>query len=160
MIDSSGLMQMGTIRQQTQQTDSQLQAMKQMGKQGISEAREEKLREACQDFQSIFIKQMLESMRKTVQETGLLSGGRAEKIFEDMLYDEYAKKMSKTAGFGLDEMIYRQLTGSAPGASGKSNPPTAPEAQAPNGAEPSSTGKKPPQPDTTRPQAVLGLGRG
>jgi flagellar protein FlgJ len=69
-----------------------------------------KLLEACRDFEALFIKQMLDAMRKTVGKTGLLDGGMAEDIFEDMLYDEYAKKMADTAGFGLAETLYRELS--------------------------------------------------
>ena len=67
------------------------------------------LYKACLDFEAIFIKQMLNSMRKTVEKSGLLDGGMAEDIFEDMLYDEYAAKMATTANFGLAAMIYGQL---------------------------------------------------
>ena len=69
-----------------------------------------KLYEACQDFEALFIKQMLNAMRKTVSKTGLIDGGMAEEIFEDMLYDEYAKKMARTAQFGLADMLYRDLS--------------------------------------------------
>ena len=68
-----------------------------------------KLKDACRDFEAIFIKQMLDSMKKTVQKTGLMEGGMAEDIFEDMLYDEYAKKMAETAQFGLAETMYLQI---------------------------------------------------
>jgi len=67
------------------------------------------LYKACVDFESIFIKQMLSVMRKSVQKDGLLDGGLSEDIFEDMLYDEYAKKMAQTAQFGLAETIYLQI---------------------------------------------------
>ena len=70
-----------------------------------------KLKQACEDFSAIFIKQMLNSMKKTVHKTGMMDGGMAEEIFEDMLYDEYAKTMAKTADFGLSGMMYRQLSG-------------------------------------------------
>jgi peptidoglycan hydrolase FlgJ len=73
-----------------------------------------KLREACTEFQALFIKQMLDSMRSTIDKQGLLNGGQAEEIFEDMLYDEYAKKISKTASLGLDDMIYRELSQQKP----------------------------------------------
>ncbi len=33
----------------------------------------------------------------------------SEDIFEDMLYDEYAKKMAQTAQFGLAETMYLQI---------------------------------------------------
>jgi flagellar protein FlgJ len=67
------------------------------------------LYKVCLEFEAIFIKQMLNSMRKTVEKSGLLDGGLAEDFFEDMLYDEYAKKMATTANFGLAAMIYSQL---------------------------------------------------
>jgi Rod binding domain-containing protein len=71
------------------------------------------LYKVCLEFEAIFLKQMLNSMRRTVEKTGLLDGGMAEEIFEDMLYDEYAKKMAETANFGLAAMIYGQLQPSA-----------------------------------------------
>jgi len=67
------------------------------------------LYKVCLEFEAIFIKQMLNSMRKTVEKSGLLDGGMAEDFFEDMLYDEYAEKMATTANFGLAAMIYGQL---------------------------------------------------
>lgn len=67
------------------------------------------LYKVCQDFEALFIKQMLNVMRKTVKKEGLLDGGMSEDIFEDMLYDEYAKKMAQTAQFGLAETMYLQI---------------------------------------------------
>ncbi|PKM52734.1 MAG: hypothetical protein CVV02_00690 [Firmicutes bacterium HGW-Firmicutes-7] len=49
-------------------------------------------------------------MRKTVPESGLLEKSEGRDIFEDMLYEEYAKDMSKGKGTGLSEMLYRQLS--------------------------------------------------
>ena len=69
-----------------------------------------KLYEVSQEFEAIFIKQMLDVMRKTINKSGLMDGGMAEDIFEDMLYDKYALNMSKTADFGLADSIYRQLS--------------------------------------------------
>ncbi len=65
----------------------------------------------CQEFESLFVNMMLKEMRKTVDKAGLLDGGQAEDIFQDMLYDEYAKDMTKAAGFGLSDQVYLQLTG-------------------------------------------------
>jgi peptidoglycan hydrolase FlgJ len=72
-----------------------------------------KLKEACRDFESIFLKQMLNAMKKTVDKSELINGGMAEDLFEDMLYDEYAKIMAKTGSFGLADMMFRQLDGKA-----------------------------------------------
>jgi len=68
-----------------------------------------RLYKVSQEFEAIFIKQMLNVMRKSVSKTGLMDGGMAEEIFEDMLYDEYAQKMAETGSFGIANMIYKQL---------------------------------------------------
>ena len=53
---------------------------------------------------------MLDSMRKTINHSGLLKKGMGEDIFEDMLYDNYAKKMAKAGDFGLKEVLYKELS--------------------------------------------------
>lgn len=73
--------------------------------------RTSELYKQCQEFESIFVNMMLKEMRKTVDKSGLIDGGQAEDIFQDMLYDEYAKDMTKAAGFGLSDQIYLQLNG-------------------------------------------------
>ncbi len=69
-----------------------------------------KLYKVCQEFEAIFIKQMLNVMRKTVVKNELFHGGFVEEIFEDMLYDDYSKKMAHNGHFGLSEMMYKQLS--------------------------------------------------
>ena len=70
-----------------------------------------RLYDAALDLQAIFIKQMLQSMRSNLTpEEGLLHGGSRQELFEDMLYDEYAKQMSRSTGFDLADSIYRQMS--------------------------------------------------
>ncbi|TVR68596.1 MAG: muramidase [Spirochaetaceae bacterium] len=70
---------------------------------------QEQLKQVAQDFEAIFIKQMLDSMRSTLNpENRLIDTGMAGEFYEDMLYDEYAQLMAKTGGFGLAEMIVKQ----------------------------------------------------
>lgn len=119
-IDTGSLMQLDSLRLKSAQEKTASLERKTTGtsilngevrrKTGKVDGEDARLRQACSDFQAIFIKQMLDTMRKTVHKDGLLQGGQAEEIFEDMLYDEYAKKMSENAGLGLDDMIYKQLS--------------------------------------------------
>jgi len=87
---------------------SQYQADKFKGKNLTGD--QKKLYQTSKEFEAIFIKQMLSSMRKTVNKTGLMEGGMAEDIFEDMLYDEYASKMAETGDFGIADTLYQQLS--------------------------------------------------
>jgi flagellar protein FlgJ len=69
------------------------------------------LYKASSDFEALFIKQMLDVMRKTIhKEDDLLGGGLGQDVYEDMLYGEYAKKMASSAQFGLADIIYRQMS--------------------------------------------------
>jgi flagellar protein FlgJ len=70
-----------------------------------------KLYEQCEALETFLVKTLLTSMRNTVQKSGLLDGGFAGDIYEDMLYDEYAKSFSQNANFGLAELAYLELTG-------------------------------------------------
>lgn len=73
---------------------------------------EKKLLHACEEFESFFIYMLLKEMRKTVPKTGLIHGGRAEEIFQDMMDEEVGKQIAHTPGMGLGiaEMLYRELS--------------------------------------------------
>jgi len=67
------------------------------------------LYETCVELETFLIKNLIKSMRSTVQKTGLIDTGFAGEMYEDMLYDEYAKTFAQNANFGFAEMAYRDL---------------------------------------------------
>jgi flagellar protein FlgJ len=69
------------------------------------------LYEQCEALESFLIKNLLNSMRNTVQISGFIDQGFAGDMYEDMLYDEYAKKFTKDTNFGFAEIAYLELTG-------------------------------------------------
>lgn len=72
--------------------------------------KKKELYETAQEFQSMFIKMMLSSMRKTLnKDNDMLHGGTTQEIFEDMLYDERSKAMAKSASFPIAKEIYYQM---------------------------------------------------
>jgi flagellar protein FlgJ len=71
----------------------------------------DKLYEQCLELEIFLVKTLVSSMRNTVQKSGLIDEGYAGKMYEDMLYDEYAKNFAKNANFGMAEMAYLELTG-------------------------------------------------
>ena len=71
-----------------------------------------KLYQQSLELESYFVKIMLSSMRNTVTKTNL-SGKQneyAQNMYEDMLYDELSTTSTKSAGFGLADQIYIQLS--------------------------------------------------
>jgi flagellar protein FlgJ len=70
----------------------------------------DKLYEQCLELEIFLVKTLVNSMRNTVQKSGLINEGFAGKMYEDMLYDEYARNLTKNASFGMAELAYRELT--------------------------------------------------
>ena len=68
-----------------------------------------KLREAANEFEAIFIQQMLKTMRKTSLESDFIKKSEGEKIFRSMLDEQYAILSAKSGRLGLGEMIFQQL---------------------------------------------------
>lgn len=71
---------------------------------------QKKLWDVAVEFEAIFIKQMLDSMKKTVNKEKLIDGGMTEDIFEDMLYEQRSISMAKNGSMGLAKTIYNQLS--------------------------------------------------
>ncbi|MDD9950733.1 MAG: rod-binding protein [Zetaproteobacteria bacterium] len=70
---------------------------------------EKSIEDVAREFESIFLGIVIESMRQSVPTEGLVPKGNAEKIYEQMLDQEYAKSMSETGQAGLAQMIAKQL---------------------------------------------------
>jgi flagellar protein FlgJ len=70
-----------------------------------------KLYEQCEALEGFLITNMLKGMRKTVMKSSLIDTGFAGEVYEDMLWDEYAKAYAQKADFGLAEMAYMELKG-------------------------------------------------
>ncbi|MDK2799744.1 MAG: peptidoglycan hydrolase FlgJ [Clostridiales bacterium] len=71
---------------------------------------EEKLREACRDFEKVFLTMMYKQMKATVSKSELIPESFAQETFESMLDEEFASKASEGQGIGLGDMLYRQLS--------------------------------------------------
>tara|TARA_Y100001960_G_scaffold172258_1_gene180561 strand:- start:56 stop:376 length:321 start_codon:yes stop_codon:yes gene_type:complete len=68
-----------------------------------------RLREASNEFEAIFIQQMLKTMRKTSLESDFIKKSEGEKIFRSMLDEQYAILSARSGRLGLGEMIFQQL---------------------------------------------------
>jgi Rod binding protein len=71
-----------------------------------------KLYEQALELESYFVKMMLSSMRNTVTKTSLTGENDfAGKMYDDMMYDELSRTVTKQAGFGLADQVYLELAG-------------------------------------------------
>lgn len=77
------------------------------------------LRQACQQFEEIFLRMLLKELRATVPKSGLLPQGLDREIFGAMLDENYARAASQAGGIGLADRLYQQLLLANPGAAAK-----------------------------------------
>lgn len=68
------------------------------------------LQDAAEQFEAIFLYQLMEQMRRTVPESDLFGNRRAENIFQSMLDQEIASNISQGQSVGLAKMIYEQMS--------------------------------------------------
>ena len=68
-----------------------------------------RLRKASNEFEAIFIQQMLKTMRKSSLESDFVKKSEGEKIFRSMLDEQYAILSAKSGRLGLGEMIFQQF---------------------------------------------------
>lgn len=66
-------------------------------------------RKAAKAFESIFVSFMLKAMRSTVGDNPLMPQGFGEKVYTDMLDSEYSDQLADKGGFGIADMILKQL---------------------------------------------------
>lgn len=78
---------------------------------GEASNQDDVLMEKAKEMEGVFLNMLTQQMRKTVPDTEFMSGGKAEKQFNEMLYEEYANHMAQNQSFGLAEQIYNQLGG-------------------------------------------------
>ncbi len=62
-----------------------------------------------QEFESVFLSQMLQHMWSGVAVDPVFGGGHAEEVYRSMLIDEYASLMAQTGGIGLAGEIKAEL---------------------------------------------------
>lgn len=79
---------------------------------GASDEKQEALGQVARQFETIFLKMMLKSMRDTVPDSGLLNGEKT-KFYESMYDDQISLDLSKRGNLGLADMIVKQLGGEA-----------------------------------------------
>ena len=68
------------------------------------------LEEVAQEFESLFVFQMLKSARKAKLAEGILDG-KAHETYQTLLDQEYAKSMAKNQNFGIADALIRQFGG-------------------------------------------------
>ncbi|WP_417463502.1 rod-binding protein [Kordiimonas sp.] len=75
----------------------------------LTDAQKAAAREAAEQFEAVFISQMLNPMFEAIPTDGLMGGGPAEGVYRSMMVDEASKSIARNGGVGIADNVYREL---------------------------------------------------
>ena len=68
-----------------------------------------KFRKAAQDFEAIFIRKLLSTMRSTMSEGSMYGSGVAGDVYGDIVENAVADIMSEKSVLGISDVLYRTM---------------------------------------------------
>ena len=66
-------------------------------------------RQVGEDFESMFLSQMLSPIFDALKTDGPFGGGHAEGMYRSFLVDAYAKAMTRSGGIGIADQVQREI---------------------------------------------------
>lgn len=73
------------------------------------DARKAAIRKAAQEFESVFLSQMMAPMFEGLGEGDLFGGGSSAKIYRSMMVQEYGKAIARSGGIGIADSVEREI---------------------------------------------------
>lgn len=64
---------------------------------------------AAQEFEGLFLSEMLKPMFEGLSTDGMFGGGPAEETYRGLLVEEYGKSIAQAGGVGLADQIAREM---------------------------------------------------
>ena len=80
-----------------------------------TEDRTAELKKVCKDFESIFVAQILKTMRSSIEKSGMFEENTGADIYQSMFDMELSKKIADANGIGLADMLVKSLAGKISG---------------------------------------------
>jgi Rod binding domain-containing protein len=67
------------------------------------------IRQAAEEFEAVFLSQMLAPIFEGLETDSLFGGGPGEKIYRSMLVQEFGKSIVRSGGVGIADSVEREL---------------------------------------------------
>ena len=67
------------------------------------------IKNSAEDFEAMFVTEMMRPMFDTVEVDETFGGGKGEEIFRGFMLDEYGKQMATSGGLGIADLVKAQL---------------------------------------------------
>ena len=69
----------------------------------------EAARKSAQDFEAVFVSQMVSHMFAGIKEDEMFGGGQAGDMYRSMLNEEYGRAIAKSGGIGVANQVMQQI---------------------------------------------------
>lgn len=79
------------------------------GPQGGSAKTVEQARKAGEEFEAMFLGQMLQHMFAGIETNSEFGGGTGEDMWRSVLVEQYGKEISRNGGIGIADAVVREL---------------------------------------------------
>jgi len=66
-------------------------------------------KQAAEEFEALFISEMLSPVFENLDTDGLFGGGQGEKIYRSLMVQEYGKAIAKAGGIGIADTVQREI---------------------------------------------------
>jgi Rod binding domain-containing protein len=64
---------------------------------------------AAQEFEAVFLSQMVQQMNIGLKSDGAFGGGFAEQTYRSLMYQEVGRQMAQTGGVGIADAVYQEI---------------------------------------------------
>lgn len=64
---------------------------------------------AAEDFESVFVSQMMEPMFQGIKTDGMFGGGSGEQVFRSLMIQEVGKEIAAGGGIGIADAVYGEM---------------------------------------------------
>lgn len=68
-----------------------------------------KARRAAEEFEAVFLSQMLAPIFEQLGTDPLFGGGPGEQVYRSMMVQEYGKAISRSGGIGIADAVHREI---------------------------------------------------
>ena len=66
-------------------------------------------RKIAEDFEAVFLSQMLQPMFENIKPEAPFGGGNSEAMWRSMQIEEYGKAITKAGGVGIADSVYKEI---------------------------------------------------
>lgn len=75
----------------------------------IKESTEQEIEKVAQDFEAVFLTEMIKPMFEGLETNGIFGGGHAEKVYRSLMVKEYGDLITKAGGMGIAEVVKKEM---------------------------------------------------